>query len=102
MHMNFTGSGFLDTFLAAGNEDDKNANTFHGFEGKRYRDAHPGRGPRRIDWILLKDPEGRLRTESQTIIRNADEISELYPSDHYPIVADFSLSALQHFSMSGS
>jgi endonuclease/exonuclease/phosphatase family metal-dependent hydrolase len=94
-HKSFTGSGFVDTFLAAGNQDDESANTFHAFEGKRYRDAHPGRGPRRIDWILLKDLQGRLRITSHTIIRDADESSGLYPSDHYPIVADISISACQ-------
>jgi endonuclease/exonuclease/phosphatase family metal-dependent hydrolase len=88
-HKNLTGSGFVDTFLAAGNEDDQSANTFHAFQGTSYRDKHPAKGPRRIDWILLNDPEGRLTTESHSIIRDAEEEEELYPSDHYPIVADF-------------
>jgi len=88
-HKNLTDSGFVDTFLAAGNEDDRGANTFHAFQGTNYRDKHPTRGPRRIDWILLKDPGGRLTTESHTIIRDAEEEAGLYPSDHYPIVADF-------------
>ena len=88
-YKNFTGSGFTDTFLAAGNKDDESANTFHAFEGSRYRDAHPERKPRRIDWVFLKDPKGRWRTESHDIIRDAEEDSGLYPSDHYPIVADF-------------
>jgi endonuclease/exonuclease/phosphatase family metal-dependent hydrolase len=89
-YKNFTESGFVDTYLASGNED---ANTFHAFEGTRYRDKHPARGPRRLDWILLKDPKGRLRTESHTIIHDAHEDSGLYPSDHYPIVADFGLQS---------
>jgi endonuclease/exonuclease/phosphatase family metal-dependent hydrolase len=87
----FTEAGFVDTYLAAGNED--GADTFHAFRGKYYRDAHPDRGPRRIDWIFLKDPEGRLRIKSHRIIRDADEIQGLYPSDHYPILAEFSISA---------
>ena len=94
----FTESGFVDTFLAAGNEDGEGANTFHAFRGARYRDAHPNRGPRRIDWIFLKDPDGRLTVRSHRIVRDADEGSELYPSDHYPIVADFIISAGQQFS----
>jgi endonuclease/exonuclease/phosphatase family metal-dependent hydrolase len=97
-HKNLTGSGFVDTFLAAGNRDDESANTFHAFKGRCFRDAHPSRGPRRIDWILLKDPEGRLRAESHSIIHDADEDSGLYPSDHYPVIAGFSISAFQHFS----
>jgi endonuclease/exonuclease/phosphatase family metal-dependent hydrolase len=88
-HRNFTESGFIDTYLAAGNEDGQSANTFHAFMGTRYRDAHPERGPRRIDWILLKDPKGRLRVESHRIIHDADEDSGLFPSDHYPILVDF-------------
>jgi endonuclease/exonuclease/phosphatase family metal-dependent hydrolase len=89
---NFAAAGFADTFLAAGNEDAQNANTFHAFQGPRFRDAHPKRGPRRIDWILLKDPRNRIRTESHRIVRNGDESSGLYPSDHYPILADLSLT----------
>jgi len=92
-YKNLTESGFVDTFLAAGNEDDESANTFHAFRGTRYHDPHPGRGPRRIDWILLKGPEETLRIESHSIIRDADEDSGLYPSDHYPIIADFGFRA---------
>ena len=55
-HRTFTESGFVDTYLAVGNEDGERANTFHAFRGTSYRDAHPARGPRRIDWILSKDP----------------------------------------------
>jgi endonuclease/exonuclease/phosphatase family metal-dependent hydrolase len=94
-YKNLTESGFVDTYLAADNEGNEDANTFHAFEGTRYRDKHPARGPRRLDWILLKDPEERLRIESHRIVRDADEDSGLYPSDHYPIVAEFSTSAFQ-------
>jgi endonuclease/exonuclease/phosphatase family metal-dependent hydrolase len=96
VHRTFTESGFVDTYLAAGNEE--GANTFHAFKGAPYRDAHPHRGPRRIDWILLKDPKGRLGVKSHRIIHDADEGSGLYPSDHYPIMAGFSISAGQHAS----
>ncbi len=92
-YKNLTEVGFVDTYLAAGNEDGVAANTFHAFEGARYSDAHPGRGPRRLDWILLKDPRGRLRTGSHDIIHDADEGSGLYPSDHYPILADLQIEA---------
>ena len=91
IHKMFTESGFVDTYLAAGNEE--GPNTFHAFRGTGYRDAHPHRGPRRIDWILLKDPQELLRIESHRIIHDADENSGLYPSDHYPIMADLSMSA---------
>ncbi len=91
-YQNFTRAGFADTYLAAGNEDTQDANTFHAFEGPRFRDAHPGRGPRRLDWILLKDPRNRLRTESHRIVRDGDEIFDLYPSDHYPVLAELELT----------
>ena len=87
-YKNFVEAGFVDTFLAAGNEDTLDANTFHAFRGERFTDAHPGRGPRRLDWILLKDPSGRLRTRTHRIVRDGDEVSGLYPSDHYPVVAE--------------
>jgi len=90
-HKILTDSGFVDTFLPAGNEEDQGANTFHAFRGTGYRDQHPAKGPRRIDWILLNDPGARLTTESHSIIRDTEEAG-LYPSDHYPIVADFRLA----------
>jgi endonuclease/exonuclease/phosphatase family metal-dependent hydrolase len=95
-HKNLTGAGYVDTYLAAGNKED--SNTFHAFRGAGYRDPHPKRGPRRIDWILLKDPNRRLRTSSHEIILDADEDSGLFPSDHYPVMAAFqqvSISASQ-------
>jgi endonuclease/exonuclease/phosphatase family metal-dependent hydrolase len=87
VHRTFTESGFVDTYLAAGNEE--GTNTFHAFRGAFYRDAHPARGPGRIDWILLKDPKERLRVKSHRIIRDAEESIGLYPSDHYPLLAEF-------------
>ena len=84
---NFADGGFADTHLVAGNRDDAGANTFHAFKGDRYRDPNPERGPRRIDWILLKDPLNRLRVACQKILHDRDEETGLYPSDHYPVLA---------------
>ena len=89
-HRRFARAGFVDTYLAAGNEDGPEANTFHAFKGTRYREARPGLGPRRIDWILLKDPRRRLRVGSHLILRDRAEESGVYPSDHYPVLAAFS------------
>ena len=88
VYRNFVERGFVDTYLAAGNEDTADANTFHAFKGTRYREARPGLGPRRIDWILLKDPRRRIRTISHSIVRDYDEGSGAYPSDHYPVLAE--------------
>lgn len=86
------GAGYADTFLAAGNTDDAGAGTFHAFRGNAYRDPHPERGPRRIDWILLRDPADRLRVVSHDILRDGADIPP-YPSDHHPVVAEISASA---------
>jgi endonuclease/exonuclease/phosphatase family metal-dependent hydrolase len=85
-HRNFVGGGFVDTYLATGNDDGVDAHTFHAFEGSHYRNARSGLGPQRIDWILLRDPGGRLRLTTHSIVR--DHAGETYPSDHYPVVAD--------------
>jgi endonuclease/exonuclease/phosphatase family metal-dependent hydrolase len=88
VYRNFVEGGFVDTYLAAGNEDREDANTFHAFEGVHYQEARPGLGPRRMDWILLKDPHRRLRVGSHSIVRDHDERSGVYPSDHYPVLAE--------------
>lgn len=87
-YKNFAHGGFIDTYLAAGNTDAEGANTFHAFAGEDYLDPNPGRDPRRIDWVLLKDSAGRLRVLSHQILHDHDD-SGLYPSDHYPILAEF-------------
>ena len=83
---NFANAGFVDTFLAAGNTDDGRANTFHAFQGHGYRDPNPKRGPRRIDWVLLRDPSNRLRVVSHDILSNETDRPP-YPSDHHPVLA---------------
>ena len=93
VHRNLTDASFVDTYLTAGNQDHEGANTFHAFRGASYRNPHPDRGPLRIDWILLRDPRRQLRVKSHKIVHDADEDSGLYPSDHYPILAEFSVSA---------
>jgi endonuclease/exonuclease/phosphatase family metal-dependent hydrolase len=84
-YRNFAHGGFVDAYLASGSEDTGDAHTFHAFEGSHYRDARPGLGPRRIDWILLRDPRRRLRLLSCSILRY--HAGETYPSDHYPVLA---------------
>ena len=92
----FVQDGFVDTFFAASEEAD--ANTFHAFGGVRqlaaglwYRLHHGGR-PMRIDMILLNDPGGHVKVESHRIVRNSGQGSQAYPSDHYPVFTDLSLS----------
>jgi endonuclease/exonuclease/phosphatase family metal-dependent hydrolase len=88
----FLEGGFEDTFLAAGNEDDEYAYTFHAFRGTGFRPEHTDKPFGRIDWILLKDTAGRFEVLSHQIIRDTDEETGLYPSDHYPVFADLAVS----------
>ncbi len=92
-HRNFTEDGFVDTYLAAGNEDVEDPYTFHAFKGLRYSATRNGHGSMRIDWILIKDPRQRIRTESQLIVRDRDEEAGIYPSDHYPVLAELVLAS---------
>lgn len=88
----FARAGFADAHLLAGNQP---TNTFHAFEGEEYR-SRPGREAR-IDWILLRDNPGadgggrRWRVRSCEAVRDAEP--PVYPSDHYPVVAELSLEA---------
>jgi endonuclease/exonuclease/phosphatase family metal-dependent hydrolase len=88
VYRHLVNGGFVDTYLAAGNEDGRDSNTFHAFKGAHYRETRPGLGPRRIDWILLRDPRRRVRAASHSIVRDYDERSGIYPSDHYPVLAE--------------
>ena len=87
-YLSFVEDGFVDTYLAAGNEEHPDAHTFHAFKGLTYRESRPRQKPRRIDWILVKDARGLLRPASHRIVHDHDENTGLYPSDHYPIFTD--------------
>jgi endonuclease/exonuclease/phosphatase family metal-dependent hydrolase len=88
----FVEGGFVDTYLAAGNEDLPDANTFHAFRGKNYQESRPHRKPRRLDWILLRTPQRDARVRSHRILRDGDEKAGIYPSDHYPVMAELVLA----------
>ena len=83
----FADAGFVDTHLAAGRGP---ANTFHAFKGEGFRGRDPKR-ENRIDWVLVRDGSRgeRWTVEGYSIVRDAEP--PLYPSDHYPLVADLSL-----------
>ena len=81
-------AGFIDTFLANGGEDSTAAFTFHGFEGAQYWAArHHMAG--RIDWILTLDGSSPIRTHGYVVAK--DQQPPMYPSDHYPVIADLLL-----------
>jgi endonuclease/exonuclease/phosphatase family metal-dependent hydrolase len=81
----FMKHGFQDTFSAAGHSPTSTTNTYHHFLGKTF----PPLGYR-IDWILTRDGPQRWHTLSCEII--TDEAPPLYPSDHYPVLAELELS----------
>ena len=75
--------GFSDTFIDAGHEDSAENFTFHRFEGEQHPTV-------RMDWILTLDGAQKTTTRSCTIVR--DNEHPLYPSDHYPVVADLQIT----------
>lgn len=89
-HRTFLDAGFADAHLATGNEDTEDTHTFHSFKGSRYVPRR-GPSPKRLDWILLQDPGGKARVTSCVVVRSGDEEAGVYPSDHYPVVADVRL-----------
>ncbi len=80
----FRDYGFVDTFDEAGLHDAPDINTYHHFLGRGF----PSLGYR-IDWILTLDGAQRWQTRACQIIR--DEAPPLYPSDHYPVLAEIAL-----------
>ncbi|HVU11363.1 MAG TPA: endonuclease/exonuclease/phosphatase family protein [Phototrophicaceae bacterium] len=81
------GSGFVDTYLAAGSVDSAHSTTFHDFQGDQFV-PEPSEGVKRIDWMLTLDGARRWQVQSAAIIR--ENAAPIYPSDHYPITAQFS------------
>lgn len=88
----FIEEGFIDTYLAAGNEDDEDAYTFHAFKGVRFTPDDTDKPTGRIDWILVRDEAGRVKIRSHDILRDGDEEAGKYPSDHYPVLAQLDLT----------
>lgn len=76
----FVEEGFKDTFLAAGNEDDEGAYTFHAFKGEHFTPADMDKPVGRIDWILVRDDTGIVTIRSHEILRDGDEETGKYPS----------------------
>jgi endonuclease/exonuclease/phosphatase family metal-dependent hydrolase len=76
----FQEAGFEDTFQTTQPHDLRDTHTYHGFRGREYP-LQPGRDER-IDWILTRG----LRTQDCEIARDGQP--PVFPSDHYPVVAD--------------
>jgi len=80
----FLHAGYQDTYISSGNSDNEQSYTFHAFTGT---------GNHRIDWILLLSGIPILQVIQTNIIR--DSKKSLYPSDHYPIIADLSFNNIK-------
>ena len=76
----FLQAGFEDSYLVSGGGLGHESFTYHGFQGSNYR-LKAGRSER-IDWILVRGAP----VQSAQIIR--DSMPPIYPSDHYPVMAD--------------
>ncbi len=83
----FVENGWTDAYRAAGNADNVESSTFHGFQGRNYFSLEWGDQLFwRVDWILTLSGTQHVQTTSCTIVRDAEP--PLYPSDHYPVVAE--------------
>ena len=77
---------FSDVHRAAGNTL---KNTFHAFRGADFQPKKP-EDEARLDWILVRDgSSSRWEVASYEVVR--DEEPPVYPSDHYPILAELRL-----------
>lgn len=74
-------AGFRDAYLETGNQESLGTNTFHAFHGPDFPPV-----ALRIDWVLIRNGSQQIRAESCRTIRDAQP--PLYPSDHYPVVAE--------------
>jgi endonuclease/exonuclease/phosphatase family metal-dependent hydrolase len=90
----FQQAGFHDTFEMAYDADGSQPeNTFHAFRGAHFKSEVPT-SRLRMDWILYLNGDSPLvRTQSCTVIRDADP--PVYPSDHYPVLATIMFEARQ-------
>ena len=88
VHQRFQEFGFADAYLATGHEENELADSFHAYGlSKSSSSGAKRRGSRRLDWILFAGSSEVLRPLSCDIIRDAQP--PVYPSDHYPVVAEF-------------
>lgn len=90
-HRIFSEGGFTDAFLAGGNRDGQDS-TIHLYQGEQYSAFQASGGANtfwRIDWILTRPGVQRWQTTACRIVRDAHP--PLYPSDHYPVVAELLL-----------
>ncbi|MFZ6028888.1 MAG: endonuclease/exonuclease/phosphatase family protein [Chloroflexota bacterium] len=77
------GEGFEDCYLLGGYAANGSSGTFHGFQGADFPAST------RMDWIMTLDGEYNIKTRFCQIIQDA--APPLYPSDHYPVLANLQI-----------
>jgi endonuclease/exonuclease/phosphatase family metal-dependent hydrolase len=87
VHRCFLQAGFRDTYLER-HVADRRVKTVHGFRGGCLVAEDSERAPR-VDWILVRDGVRKVRVLGCEIVCDAEP--PLYPSDHYPVIADVCL-----------
>lgn len=84
VHGIYAAYGYKDAYHEAGLTDQLDMNTYHDYYGQRFPDA-----ALRIDWILYRQNEGALGVARYRTLQT--KFAGRLPSDHYPVVASFSL-----------
>jgi endonuclease/exonuclease/phosphatase family metal-dependent hydrolase len=87
-HRAFLEGGFIDTYRAAGGSEGPEDYTFHAYHGQAIP-AGKVDDPWRMDWVLVHPGTAKLTVHNHPIIRT--EAPSLYPSDHYPVLAEIEL-----------
>ncbi len=87
-YQRYTAWGCKDLYLAAGHVERDESYTFHAFQGSTY-DASQHHFIRRVDWILAYSATDAFAVQQCFVAR--DHAHPLYPSDHYPVIADLVL-----------
>jgi exonuclease III len=85
----FKDGGFLDSYAITANTNGGRKNTFHGFEGEKFVTIEES-ASWRIDWVMVSNPTQSLQVKSCQTIRTA--APPIYPSDHYPVIADLEMA----------
>lgn len=78
-----------DAWTAANGPDTESGATFRGL-GLRDRMGHILMGPRRIDYVFYR-PQLTIRQVDRIDYLDLEHRERALPSDHYPVLADFSL-----------
>ena len=87
VHRTFTDAGFGDAHLLSENPPTR---TFHKFQGDAFVPRRPEKEGR-LDWILLRGAPEETGCEEGScyVVREAE--TPVFPSDHYPVMADLTL-----------